>query len=45
MKVADHSPNAHRPPPRGRSIKYRTLGRTGIEDCDVALDDERQPGL
>jgi hypothetical protein len=41
MKVADHSPNAS----KGRSMKYRTLGRTGIEDCDVALDDERQTGL
>jgi hypothetical protein len=28
-----------------RSMKYRTLGRTGIEDGDVALDDERQTGL
>jgi len=26
-------------------MKYRTLGRTGIEDGDVALDDERQTGL
>jgi hypothetical protein len=52
MKVADHSPtiaerspNAHRSPPRGRSMKYRTLGRTGIEDGDVPLADERQTGL
>ena len=45
MKVTDHSLNAHRPPPRGRSMKYRTLGRTGIEGGDVALDDERQTGL
>jgi hypothetical protein len=45
MKVADHSPNAHRPPPRGRRMTYRTLGRTGIEGGDVALDDERQSGL
>jgi hypothetical protein len=45
MKVADHSPNAHRPPPRGRSMKYRTLGRTGIEDGDMPLDDERPTGL
>jgi hypothetical protein len=45
MKVADHSPNAHRPPPRGRSMKYRTLGRTGLEDGDVPLDDERPTGL
>jgi hypothetical protein len=27
------------------SMNYRTLGRTGIEDGDVALDDERQTGL
>ena len=45
MKVTAHSSNAHRPPPRGRSMKYRTLGRTGIEDGDVPLDDERQSGL
>jgi hypothetical protein len=45
MKVADHSPNAHRPPPSGTSTKYCALGRTGIEDGDVALDDERQTGL
>ena len=40
MKLADQSPNAV----KGRSMKYRTLGRTGIEDGDVALDDERQTG-
>jgi predicted RNA binding protein YcfA (HicA-like mRNA interferase family) len=45
MKVTGHSPNAHRPPPRGRSMKYRMLGRTGIEGGDVALDDERPTGL
>jgi hypothetical protein len=28
-----------------RSMKYRTLGRTGIEDGDVPLDDERLTGL
>jgi hypothetical protein len=41
MKVADHSPNAA----EGRSMKYRTLGRTGIEGGDVPLNDERQSGL
>ena len=41
MKVADHPPNAS----EGRSMEYRTLGRTGIEDGDVPLDDERQTGL
>ncbi|GAB2840902.1 hypothetical protein GCM10027176_50920 [Actinoallomurus bryophytorum] len=41
MKIADHSPNAS----EGRSMKYRTLGRTGIEDGDVPLDDERRTGL
>jgi hypothetical protein len=45
MKVAGHSPNAHRPPPGGRSMKYRTLGRTGIEGGDVRPGDERQTGL
>jgi hypothetical protein len=44
MKVPDHSPNAHRSPPRGRSMKYRTLGRTAIEGGDVALGGERQAG-
>ncbi len=41
MKVADHSPNAS----KGRSMGYRTLGRTAIEDGMVPLDDERQTGL
>ena len=41
MKVADHSPNAS----KGRSMEYRTLGRTAIEDGMVPLDDERQTGL
>jgi hypothetical protein len=45
MKVADHSPNAYRPPPGERSMKYRTPGRTRIEDGDMPLDDERQTGL
>jgi hypothetical protein len=45
LKVADHSPNARRPPPRGRSMKYRTPDRTGIEDGDVPFDDERQTGV
>jgi hypothetical protein len=45
MQVAAHSVNAHRPPSKGRSMKYRTLGRTGIEGGDVPLDDERQSGL
>jgi len=26
-------------------MKYRTLGRTGIEGGDVPLDDERPAGL
>jgi len=38
MKVAERSPNAS----KGRSKEYRTLGRTGIEDGDAPLDDERQ---
>jgi hypothetical protein len=41
MKVADHSPNAS----KGRSMEYRTLGRTAIEYGDAPLDDERQTGL
>ena len=41
MKVADHSPNAS----KGRSMECRTLGRTGIEDGEVPLDDERQTRL
>jgi hypothetical protein len=41
MKVADHSPNAS----KGRSMEYPTLGRTGTEDGDAALDDDRQSGL
>jgi hypothetical protein len=32
-------------PSKGRSMKYRTLGRTGIEGGDVPLDDERPTGL
>jgi hypothetical protein len=40
MKVADHSPNAS----EGRGMEHRTLGRTGIEDGEVPLDDERQTG-
>jgi hypothetical protein len=31
-------------PSRGGSMKYRTLGRTGIEDSELTLDDERQTG-
>jgi hypothetical protein len=31
--------------PGGRSMTYRTLGRTGIEDGDAPLHDERQSGL
>ena len=41
MKVADHSPYAS----KGRSMESRTLGRTGIEDGEVPLDDERQTRL
>jgi hypothetical protein len=41
MKVADHSPNAS----KGRSMEYRTLGRTGIEEGDAPFDDERQTRL
>jgi hypothetical protein len=41
MKVAEHSPT----PSKGRSMKYRTLGRAGIEGGDVPLDDERPTGL
>jgi hypothetical protein len=41
MKVADHSPA----PSKERSMKYPTLGRTGIEGGDVPLDDERPAGL
>jgi hypothetical protein len=44
-EAADHSPNAHRQPPQGRSMKCRTLGRTGIEGGDVSLEDERPTGL
>ena len=40
MKV----PATHLPPPRGRSMKYRTLGRTGIEGGDVPPGDERPSG-
>jgi hypothetical protein len=45
MKVTDHAPNAHRPPPRGTSMKDRTLGRTGVEVGELPLDDERENGL
>ena len=38
---ADHSPTRL----QREKYKYRTLGRTGIEDGDVPLDDERQTGL
>jgi len=41
MKVAERSPNAS----KGRSMEYRTLGRTGIEGGDAPLDDKRQSGL
>jgi hypothetical protein len=41
MKVTERSPTAS----KGRSMTYRTLGRTGIEGGDVSLDDERQTGL
>jgi hypothetical protein len=41
IKVADHSPNAS----KGRSMEYRTLGRTAIEDGDAPLDDERHTRL
>ena len=41
MEVADHSPNAS----KGRSMEYRTLGRTAIEDGDTPLDGERQTRL
>ena len=41
MEVADHSPNAS----KGRSMEYRTLGRTGIKDGDAPFDDGRQSGL
>ena len=40
MKVRDHSPNSS----KGRSMEYRTLGRTGIEEVEVSLD-KRQSGL
>jgi hypothetical protein len=39
-EVADHAPNAS----EGRSMKYRTLGRTAIAAGDVLLDDERRTG-
>jgi hypothetical protein len=38
-------PATHRRPPKGRSMKDRTLGRTAIEDGDVALGGERQARL
>jgi hypothetical protein len=41
MKVVGHPPNAS----EGSSMKYRTLGRTGIEGGEVSLDDERRSGL
>jgi hypothetical protein len=44
MKAADHSPNALRSPPRERIMKYRTLGRSRIEDCDAPLGDEERAG-
>jgi hypothetical protein len=40
MKVADHSPNVS----EGSCMRYRTLGRTGIEGGEVPFD-ERQTGL
>jgi hypothetical protein len=30
---------------RGRSMKHRTMGRTGIEGGEVSLEDERQTRL
>jgi hypothetical protein len=39
---AERSPTASK---GGEAMKYRTLGRTGIDDGDVPLDDERQTGL
>jgi hypothetical protein len=39
--LAERSPTAS----KGRSMKYRTLGRTGIGGGDVPLDDERPAGL
>lgn len=44
MKVADHSPNALRSPPRERIMKYRTVGWFRTENCDVPLGDEGQAG-
>ena len=41
MKIADQPPTAS----KGRSMDYRTLGHTAIEDGDGPLDDERQTGL
>jgi len=41
MKVADHSPNAS----EGRSMKYRTLGWTGMGGGDVRSGNERQSRL
>ena len=39
-QIAGHTPNTS----KERSMEYRTLGRTGIEDGDATLDDERQIG-
>jgi hypothetical protein len=41
MKVADHSPNTC----KGRSMEYRSLGPTGVDDGDAPLDDERRSAL
>jgi hypothetical protein len=41
MKVAERSPT----PSKARSMKHRTLGRTGVEGGDVPLDDKRPTGL
>jgi hypothetical protein len=41
MKVAGHPPNAS----EGRSMKYRMLGRTGIEGGNMAPGGERRSGL
>ncbi|MBE1484439.1 hypothetical protein [Plantactinospora soyae] len=41
MKVTEQTPTAS----RGRSMKYRTLGRAGIEGGGLPLDDERPTGL
>lgn len=41
MKVADHSPNAS----KGRSMEYRPVDRTGVDDGETPLDDEGRSGL